>query len=226
MNILLIEDDIKFCESLSYQLIQEKLNVDTCHNGLDAIDLILDQKHDLILLDRMLPGLDGLSILKRIRKEGINTHVILITALGEINDRITGLDSGADDYIVKPFAFEELMARIRCISRRPVVITDNKNITFKDITFDINERILTSHDKNCSLSKKESSLLETFISNPTQTLSRDKLLSAVWGVYADCEDGNLDNYIYFLRRRLKSVNSILTIKTVRGLGYKLGEKDV
>lgn len=225
MNILLVEDDIKFSDSLSYQLIQEKFNVDTCENGLDALDLIREQKHDLILLDRMLPGLDGLSILKIIRKEKINTHIILITALGEINDRIIGLDSGADDYIVKPFAFEELLARIRCIKRRPVQLTENNNITYKDITFNVNERILECDNKSCSLSKKESSLLETFITNPMKTLSRDKLLTAVWGAYADCEDGNLDNYIYFLRRRLKQVNSTLTIKTIRGIGYKLGEKN-
>lgn len=226
MRILLVEDDKRLCDSLSFQLKKEGFGVDICHDGQDAVHWVAQRAHDLILLDRMIPGLSGTQVLKSIRGKGISVPVILITALGELKDKIDGLDSGADDYIVKPFAFEELMARIRSISRRPFDWRSEGLLTLGDITFDVFQKHLSKEGSVCSLSKREADLMELFMRNHGQTLPRDILLSRVWGPDAEVGDGNLDNYIHFLRRRLKTVNSRLTLKTVRGIGYCLEDQDV
>ena len=226
MRILLIEDDIDLCNSLTFQLKNEGFSIDVCNDGDDGLDTILENCHDLIILDRMLPKLDGLSILKKARTENISTPIILLTALGQVDDKVDGLDCGADDYIVKPFEFKELLARIRCICRRPVKINIDEKLYYGDISFDEHQRLLFKDDLSCSLSKKETFLLQLFLKNPNQILTRDILLTRVWGNGADIEDGNLDNYIYFLRRRLSSLNSTVTIKTIRGLGYRLEVQDV
>ena len=226
MRILLIEDDIDLCNSLTFQLKNEGFSIDVCNDGNAGLDAILENCHDLIILDRMLPKLDGLSILKKARVENISTPIILLTALGQVDDKVDGLDCGADDYIVKPFEFKELLARIRCICRRPVKINIDEKLYYGDISFDEHQRLLFKDDLSCSLSKKETFLLQLFLKNPNQILTRDILLTRVWGNGADIEDGNLDNYIYFLRRRLSSLNSTVTIKTIRGLGYRLEVKNV
>lgn len=169
----------------------------------------------------MLPSMDGISVLKALRREKIFTPVIFLTALSSLQDKITGLDCGADDYMVKPFAFEELMARIRCLSRRPQKWEGSSVISLGDISFDPDQKKLFCHTKECSLSKKEGALMEIFLRNPGQILPRQTLLSRVWGPDSEVEDGNLDNYIYFLRRRLRSVDSRLELKAVRGVGYQL-----
>ena len=221
MRILLVEDDENLCYTLQYQLEQEGFLVDTCMDGEDALFFIRERVHDLILLDRMLPSMDGISVLKALRREKIFTPVIFLTALSSLQDKITGLDCGADDYMVKPFAFEELMARIRCLSRRPQKWEGSSVISLGDISFDPDHKKLFCHNKECSLSKKEGALMEIFLRNPGQILPRQTLLSRVWGPDSEVEDGNLDNYIYFLRRRLRSVDSRLELKAVRGVGYQL-----
>lgn len=221
MRILLVEDDLNLCDSISYQLEKEGFAIDSCHDGDDALHWISQLAHDLILLDRMIPGTDGLNVLKKLRADGIEIPVILITALGELGDRVDGLETGADDYIVKPFAFEELLARIRSISRRPMHWQGNHTIKVGDISFDPYQKQLSNGPHTCSLSKREADLLEIFLRNPGQILPRDVLLSRVWGPDAGVEDGNLDNYIHFMRRRLKSVESRMSLKTVRGIGYRM-----
>lgn len=221
MRILLVEDDENLCYTLQYQLEQEGFLVDTCMDGEDSLFFIRERVHDLILLDRMLPSMDGISVLKALRREKIFTPVIFLTALSSLQDKITGLDCGADDYMVKPFAFEELMARIRCLSRRPQKWEGSSVISLGDISFDPDQKKLFCHTKECSLSKKEGALMEIFLRNPGQILPRQTLLSRVWGPDSEVEDGNLDNYIYFLRRRLRSVDSRLELKAVRGVGYQL-----
>lgn len=221
MRILLIEDDKRLCSSLTFQLEKEGYFVDCCHDGESGLCLIEEQAHDIVLLDRMLPGLDGLSILQKTRQEHIATPIVFITALGELSDRVTGLERGADDYIVKPFAFEELLARIHSVLRRPARLETADNLCYGDIQFNCQTKKLTGSQTTISLSKRESALLELFLKNPEQTLPRDLILSRVWGPYADIEDGNLDNYIHFLRRRLKTVKSSLVITTIRGVGYSI-----
>ena len=175
--------------------------------------------HDLIILDRMLPSMDGVSVLKEARRNHVGTPVIFLTALGELDDKILGLNCGADDYMIKPFAFDELLARIRCIFRRPGKWEDSAALSLGDIVYDPENKRLIKGVKECTLSKREGSLLEFFMRNQGQTLPRMVILNRVWGMDCDVEDGNLDNYIHFLRRRLKAVGSTLTLKTVRGVGY-------
>lgn len=223
MRILLIEDDYNLSLTLTFQLEHEGITVDTCRNGEDALYYMNSKTHDLILLDRMLPQVDGITLLKKFRESGSQTPVIILTALGELDDKVTGLDAGADDYLVKPFEFEELMARIRSINRRPRQWEKEPSLTLLDITYSPGDNQLSGSLGECSLSKKEGMLLEIFLQNPGQVLPRATLLSRVWGVDAEVEDGNLDNYIHFVRRRLKSVTRQISIQTVRGIGYRLEE---
>lgn len=222
MNILMIEDDKELCEAVSFRLEQEGFSVTACHDGEEGLYYMQESPFDLVILDRMLPHMNGIEVLKEARSRQIKTPVLMLTALGELNDRLTGLNGGADDYMVKPFAFEELLARIRCLLRRPAVYQDSvKSISLGDVSFVPETRTLSSQEKTCTLSSREGELMEVFLRNPGQTLPRQLLLSRVWGLEADVEEGNLDNYIHFLRRRLKTVESTLQIRTVRGIGYQL-----
>ena len=222
MNILMIEEDIELCEAVSFRLEQEGFSVTACHDGEEGLYYMQESPFDLVILDRMLPHMNGIEVLKEARSRQIRTPVLMLTALGELNDRLTGLNGGADDYMVKPFAFEELLARIRCLLRRPAVYQDSvKSISLGDVSFVPETRTLSSREKTCTLSSREGELMEVFLRNPGQTLPRQLLLSRVWGLEADVEEGNLDNYIHFLRRRLKTVESTLQIRTVRGIGYQL-----
>lgn len=221
MRILLAEDDKKLNQTLSYQLQNQGFSVDSCYDGEEACYYGEQNIYDVILLDRMLPGMEGTEILVQLRKQNIATPIILITALGTLADKISGLDMGADDYLVKPFAFEELLARIRCVSRRPHALTANDILTVSDITFQTTECLLKGPAGSCSLSRREAALLEVFLRRMGQPLSRSMLLLTVWGPDSDVENGNLDNYIHFLRRRLRGVGSLLQIKTIRGIGYCL-----
>ena len=225
MRILLIEDDKRLCDSLKFQLEKEGFFVDVCHDGYDGLHYGSQKAHDLILLDRMLPTMNGLWVLRKLRDSHIKTPVILLTALGELFDRVEGLECGADDYIVKPFEFPELLARIRCILRRSGKWEETDLLAYEDITYDVSLRQLSLEDKTLLLSKREGSLFELFLRNPNQTLTRSLILTRVWGPDAEVEDGNLDNYIHFIRRRLKALNSRLVLKTVRGVGYRLEKKN-
>lgn len=221
MRILLAEDDEKLNETLVYGLTQAGFTVDACFDGEDALFYGEQNIYDVILLDRMLPCLTGTDVLASLRKKGISTPVILITALGTLSDKVEGLDLGADDYLVKPFALEELLARIRCISRRPRRLVDEEARGLSDIIWQPAENRLSGPAGNCTLSRREAALLEAFMKSGGATLSRSHLLLKVWGPESDVEEGNLDNYIHFLRRRLKAVGSRLNLKTVRGVGYTL-----
>lgn len=221
MRILLAEDDEKLKTSLAFQLEKEGFSVDACSDGEEALYYIEQNIHDLILLDRMMPCISGTDLLIQMRKAHNQTPVILITALGTLDDKVTGLDLGADDYLVKPFAFKELMARIRCIARRPRNIVSTDILAFGDITYRPEENTLTGTSGSCSISRREGDLLEAFLRNPAKPLSRTLLLTKVWGLDSDVEEGNLDNYIHFLRRRLKAVGSNVSIRTIRGVGYQI-----
>ncbi len=224
MRILLAEDDEQLNKTLAYQLETEGFSVDTCTDGEEALFYGKQNIYDIILLDRMLPHMEGTRILTSLREKGIVTPVILITALGTLTDKVTGLDLGADDYLVKPFAFEELLARIRCVARRPHILTGNDALAVSDIVWKSSENILSGPSGSCTLSKKEAALLETLLRSKGQILPRNTLLLKVWGPDSDVEEGNLDNYIHFLRRRLQIAGSSLQIKTMRGIGYSLQEK--
>lgn len=221
MRILLAEDDKNLNHSIAQQLTAKGFAVDCCFDGEEALYFGEQNIHDIILLDRMLPLMDGTAVLKKLRENSIATPVILITALGTLDDKVTGLNLGADDYLVKPFAFEELLARIQCVTRRSPVLNMTDELRFADISYNTADNTLTGKNGACTLSNREGALLEVFLKNPAQTFPRNTLLLKIWGPDSDVEEGNLDNYIYFLRRRLKTVGSRLEIKTLRGIGYCL-----
>ncbi|MBP3271023.1 MAG: response regulator transcription factor [Ruminococcus sp.] len=221
MRILIIEDDKKQCWLLQFQLEKEGYSADTCNDGGDAEYYLSQNAYDIVLLDRMLPHKDGMSILRDMRRRGDHTPVIMLTALGELDDKISGLDCGADDYLVKPFEIGELLARIRCLMRRPSQIESINSVTVGDVTYSSDDNVLTGPKNSCTLSQKEGELINLFLHNPDQILPRQTIQVRVWGVDFDTLDGNLDNYIYFVRRRLKNTGSSLSIVNIRGVGYKL-----
>jgi len=225
MRILIVDDDIALCEALTIQLDNFGYYVDCCHNGDDALIFAMHNSYDIILLDRMLPVLDGLTLLTAIRQKKIQSSVILMTAMTKISDRIEGLDAGADDYITKPFDTQELMARIRALARRPRTINNNNKLSFADLTLDIPRKELKTEKQSVSLSKKEAALFEYLIKNNNQTMSREMLLNYIWGPYSEIEEGNLDNYIHFARKRLKALKSRVKITTIHGTGYRLEENN-
>lgn len=224
MHILIIEDDRELCEALKLQLLARSHTADCCHTGSEALYHAMNGAYDLILLDRMLPEIDGLSILRSIRQNHIQVPVIMTTALDTISDRIDGLDCGADDYLVKPYAIEELMARIRALSRRPQGFTEQQDLSYLDIHFEPDGRILNCGAETRQLSKREALLLEFFLRNPEKTLAREQIFARVWGPGGTVEDGNLDTYIYFLRKHLRALGSRAMISTVHGLGYRMEGK--
>lgn len=222
MRILMVEDDKELCVALSICFQAAGYATEFVYTGEDGLQYGLQNAYDLIILDRLLPQTDGLSIVAQLRQHGITTPVLMLTALDGIQDRVQGLDAGADDYLTKPFATDELLARIRAIARRPGALEDGSNLlSCGDLQLDRNNLTLHGPGGICTLSKKELAFFELFFRFAGQTLSREMLLSRIWGAYAPVEDGNLDNYIYFLRRRLAAVNSCVKIITVRGVGYRL-----
>ena len=214
MRILLAEDDKDLNKALTWQLTARGYNVDSCGNGEEALYYGKQNIYDIILLDRMLPDREGTEVMTALRQLSVNTPIILITALGLLQDKITGLDLGADDYLVKPFDFEELLARIRCVTRRSLSLNAQPEgtLTYHDITWSPREMCLTGPSGDCLLSRREGDLLESFLHAPGQTLAREMLLLKVWGP---------DSEVHFLRRRLKGIGSALQIKTVWGVGYGL-----
>jgi DNA-binding response OmpR family regulator len=221
MRILIIEDNKSLCDAMCFQLQNEGYSTDACYSGENALYYALNPCYDVIILDRMLPVIDGLTILKKLRSNHLPVPVILVTAMDGLHDRVNGLDAGADDYLVKPFAMEELLARIRALSRRPQRLGPEGLLSFSGLEFDAKEQLLISGSKSCNLSKRETELLEYFMKNPNQVLPRETIISHVCGLDNFVEDGNLDNYIHFLRRRLSSVGSNVQIKTIHSVGYRL-----
>lgn len=223
MRILVIEDDKELCSILEDQLNKNKMEVDFCYDGEDALFYAGKQTYDAIVLDRMLPGMDGLTILNRLRKLGIGTPVIMLTAMGTLKNRVEGLDMGADDYLTKPFEMAELIARIKALARRPARVFDTNELHFSDIVLNESLMAVIRDQERCSLSKREYDLLAFLIRNKGQVLTREMILNRVWGADSFVTDSNLDNFICFLRKRLKSIHSHVTIKTIRSVGYHLQE---
>ncbi|MCL1981466.1 MAG: response regulator transcription factor [Clostridiales bacterium] len=220
MRILIVEDDIDLCGIIQDRLKREGYESDVCRSGGDAVYYVGQNAYDLVLLDRMLPELNGTEILKYMRKSNIQAHVIITTALNGVGDRIAGLDAGADDYLVKPYDMDELLARIRAVSRRPAKI-EAECLSFEDVSLNLANSTLAGPFGTRELSSREASLMEILMKNPNHVHKRANLIAKVWGPDTGIEDGNLDNYIHFLRRRLKAVNSSVIIKTARGQGYSL-----
>lgn len=221
MRILIVEDEVHLAEALTQILRKNNYIVDAINDGSKGLDNALSGIYDLIILDIMLPEMDGITVLKNIRKEGISTPVILLTAKGEISDKVKGLDSGADDYLAKPFATEELLARIRAALRRRGEVLPDNNLKFGDIELNTSALKLCKGDKEIKLILKECQLLELLILRKSSVTPKELVIEKLWGFDSDAEHNNVEVYISFLRKKLASLNSKVCINTVRGVGYIL-----
>ena len=223
MRVLLLEDDLNLCGTIEEALGKEGYSVDSCHDGETAMLYALntDLGYELAIVDRMLPIIDGLTIIKSMRRKGINIPVIIITGMSALDDRIDGLDGGADDYLVKPFHVRELLARVRALTRRPYEMKETNILTYADLTFDRVNRLLQKGSQSLTLTAKETELLYSLMRTPETQLTKEQLILRVWGADSNIEPGNVENYISFLRKRLKELQSQSEIKTVYGSGYKL-----
>jgi DNA-binding response OmpR family regulator len=221
MRILIIEDELHLSEALTQILKKANFTVDTALDGEIGLDDALTNIYDLILLDIMLPKIDGLSILKELRKENINTPVLLLTARNQVDDRVKGLNLGADDYLAKPFAQEELIARIHALLRRKGNPIINEQLCIGNIILDYQNLTLSCNDKNITLTLKESELLQFLIIRKSSITPKDMLIEKLWGFNSEADSNNVEVYISFIRKKLKHLNSNVFIKTSRGLGYSL-----
>ena len=192
MKILLIEDDKNLCEMLRFQLESEHHEVEVCMDGRDGLDLFLQDAYDLVLLDRMLPTMNGLLVLQKARKAGISTPVIMITALGELYDRVEGLDCGADDYLVKPFEFAELLARLRALGRRSTQKIQQDIVEVGDFTLNRTAKVLKKKDDVIQLSPREFQIFDLLAQNIGIVVPRDIILDRIWGLEADVSSNNID----------------------------------
>lgn len=225
MRILVVEDEHKIANSIKKGLEQERYSVDVAYDGDQGYDLSVSEPYNVIILDIMLPGMDGLEIVKRLREEKIHTPVLMLTAKFQIEDRVFGLDSGADDYLAKPFAFTELLARVRALSRRPKTFTES-TLVYKDLELDTRKFKVKRNGHDIELSKKEFALLEYLLCHPETILTKDQLIQNVWDYDAEVLPNTVEVYIGYLRQKVDKPFSELTplIQTVRGFGYRLGEK--
>ena len=221
MNILIIEDEYSLADAISESLKNEKFNVIIKANGEQGEDEALTENYDLILLDVMLPGKNGFEILRYLRNQKIKTPIIMLTAKSEIDDKLNGLEHGADDYITKPFAMRELIARIKAVLKRTNNIENTDYLEYGDLVLDLKNAKLMCNNNEIQISGKELELLEQLLINKNQISSRESLAEKIWGYESDSEYNNVEVYITFVRRKLKLIDSKVTIKAIRGVGYKL-----
>lgn len=223
MRILLIEDDTRLSRIVEQVLRQERFDVDTAFDGETGRDLALTGGYDALIIDRMLPKLDGIAILRALRREGIATSALMLTARHDLPDRVEGLDAGADDYLGKPFAFEELLARLRALLRRTDRPLVPETIELDGVSINLSEHRVVRDGREIALSPREFALLEMLARHRGQILSRDLLLERVWGYDADPAGNAVDLHIHYLRRKLDPAEHDREplIRTVRGAGYTI-----
>lgn len=220
MKILIVEDEIELADTLAEILKRNRYSVDCVYQGDDGLDFALTGIYDCILLDIMLPVMDGISILKELRKNKINTPVMLLTARSEIDDKINGLDCGADDYLTKPFITSELLARIRSLTRRKgEYISDD--FIFGNLHLNKKNYSLSYEQNSVQLSLKEYQIMEMLIANPRQIIPKERFIEKIWGYESDIEYNNIEVYISFLRKKISSIRADVKIRTARGIGYAL-----
>ena len=227
MRLLLIEDEKRMAQALCEILRLEKYEVDYCADGLQGLAAMESLIYDLIILDVMLPGMNGFEIAKRARKEGIHTPILMLTAKAELEDKVTGLDSGADDYLTKPFMTKELLARLRALSRRSVNSPDG-TLAYGDIVLDTDTLTLscTTTDQSVRLSEKEYRILEYLIVNQGRILTREQFAVKIWGFENEAEYNKVEVYMSFTRKKLSFVEAKTEVKAIRGIGYELRYGDV
>lgn len=222
MNILVVEDNETLSATLRELFTREGHVVDVVDNGLSAMDYARQYPYDLIILDIMLPGLDGLSVIRRLREAKLDVPVLMLTALSETSDKIDGLNAGADDYLTKPFDVDELLARANALTRRRGVIVMDR-VTYSDLTLELVSGVLYRNDASVQLSRKELAVMRLLMENPQSVITKDLLIAKVWGAESGATDNNIEAYISFLRKKLRLLGSDVIIRNVHGVGYHLEE---
>ena len=223
MRLLVVEDEGGIASALRQGLAESGYAVDVARDGIEARDYALAAGYDVILLDILLPKLDGLALLRELRRRGMTTPVLLLTARDAVDDRVAGLDAGADDYLVKPFSFSELLARIRALLRRPALQAGNRLVT-GDLAMDLGARTVTRGEQAITLTPREFAVLEYFLRHPGQALSRAQIAERVWSWEFHGETNIVDVYIGYLRRKLDDGRTQSVIETLRGYGYRLRDE--
>jgi DNA-binding response OmpR family regulator len=224
MRVLVVEDEHKIANSIKKGLEQESYAVDVAYDGDDGFDLASTEDYDLIILDLLLPGMDGITVCRKLREAKIHTPILMLTAKGQLGDKVEGLDAGADDYLVKPFAFEEILARVRALARRPHnfigTILGVADLSLNTASYEVKRA-----DKQIQLSNKEFALLEYLLRHPNQILTKDQIIGHVWDYDADILPNTVEVYIGYLRNKIDKPfpKSPALIHTVRGFGYKLAK---
>jgi DNA-binding response OmpR family regulator len=226
MRLLLVEDEKRLSEALVYVLKKNNYAVDVAFDGAHGQEMAETDIYDLIILDRMMPRKEGVEILKEIRTNGIKTPVIFLTAKDSITDRVTGLDAGADDYLIKPFSTEELLARVRALSRRQSNLVESSSIQFLSTVFEPLKGEVAFGSEIIQLTAKESQLLELLMKNKNQVMTRELILDRVWGMESEVDVNSIELYVYYLRKKLKNSKCNISIKTIRGVGYSAEEVNV
>ena len=220
MRILIAEDEVGIAKALKLILEKNRFSVDMVHNGTDALDYLLSVSYDAVVLDIMMPGLDGLEVLSRAREAGVSAPVLFLSAKAEVEDRVAGLDAGADDYLPKPFATSEFISRVKALTRRNGSYVPEL-IRLGNTTLDLSGYTLSTGDRSVRLNNKEVQLMELFMRNRGRVFSTENLMDKVWGLDSDAEIDVVWTYIGFLRKKLKQLCADIEIKTIRGAGYAL-----
>ena len=220
MTVLVVEDERNLSNVICGILKENKYKCDAVYNGTDGYDYASSGIYDAIILDVMLPGIDGFEVVRRLRKDKNQVPVIMLTARDSLSDKVKGLDAGADDYLTKPFQVEELLARLRAITRRKGEVMVNE-LSVEDVTLGLSTCLLSKGDKSIKLGYKEFEIMKLLMANPKNIIQKEEILTKVWGYDSDAEDNNVEVYICFLRKKLAFLKSRLTIATVRKIGYNL-----
>ena len=224
MQVLIVEDDVRLAQAVGKILEENNYQVDLVHDGQDGFDYAVSGIYDVIIMDVMLPKMDGFEVTKELRRKSIETPVLMLTARGTIPDKIEGLDSGADDYMTKPFAPAELLAHLRALTRRQGQVVF-ETLEYNDLKLNLESHDLSCGEKSINLSYKEFSIMNILMANKEQTVSKEQLISKVWGIESSAVDNNVEAYISFLRKKLKFLGSSAKIETLRKVGYRLTAKE-
>lgn len=222
MRVLLVEDEVRLTQALEHIAKKEKINMDVAHDGIEGLYLIENVSYDVVILDIMLPGMTGLEILKTVRLKGMHVPILLMTARDSVDDVVLGLDGGADDYLAKPFATQELFARIRSLARRAHIEYQGGTLSLGQLKYNPASKKLYKGDYGIELAVKESELIEMFMRRPNQIFTREQILNKVWGIDVSITENNIEIYIHHLRKKLDTDSGVV-IKTIRGIGYSMEE---
>ena len=220
MPILIVEDDVSLARALQKILQDNGYEVDVVHSGTDGLSWAESGYYDVVVLDVMLPGMDGFEVARQLRRAGVSTPVLLLTARDAVPDKITGLDSGADDYMTKPFSPAELMAHLRALTRRQGEVVFER-LSLGDLALDLDSRELRCGAKAIGLSEKEFAIARILMENPRQIISKEQLMSRAWSIESDVGENNIEAFISFLRKKMKHVGSTVKLENVRMVGYRL-----